>query len=377
MNNKIPKIIHYCWFGNNIKSELMLKCIESWKNVLSDWEFIEWNNDNIQEIDSPYLKAALNAKKWAFAADYVRLWVLRKYGGIYFDVDVEVIKYFNEFLENDFFIGVEQITKKPSIGCGVIGSVKNYKILNDMIEIYDNLHFIKPNGRYNLKPIPKRFFKYFSKKYNLKLKNNSNKIITLEQGAVLYPYIYFYPKEININTYSIHHYADSWQEDWGVRTWFNTKKHSVHLFKKQKETAGELPLLNNEELIFYLKLSSKKSIAFVKNLIENYNETCPGVSVVIVAGNNFEQFKLSFNSVIAQFYQNYELIVIDISSDSKVEKHTKTLPMSKIKYLKLSEKSFREAEKIGYKQAKCEKIICLYAGKELEIRETLGEVINA
>lgn len=381
--SRIPKKIHYCWFGDNPKTELMLKCISSWKNIMPDWEFIEWNNENIKEINSPYLKSAFNAKKWAFASDYVRLWVLQKYGGVYLDVDVEVVKSFDEFLKNDFFIGVEQVTKKPSIGCGVIGSIKNHKIITDMLEIYDNLHFIKPNGRYNLKPIPKRFFDYFSDKYKLKLKNNSDKTIMLEQDVILYPYFYFSPVDKSVkNIHAIHHFADSWQEDWGIRTVINSKRFGLHLFKKHKKMAKELPLLNNEELLFYLKLSNKKSIALVKkekikNLTENYSETCPRVSVIIIADNDFERFKLSFNSVIAQFYQNYELIVADISSDDKAKKHTKILPLGKIKYLNLNGMSFKEAEKIGYQSAKGEKIICLYQGKELETRESLEEIINA
>ena len=35
----IPKIIHYCWFGPNEKPELVLKCIESWKKYLPEYEF--------------------------------------------------------------------------------------------------------------------------------------------------------------------------------------------------------------------------------------------------------------------------------------------------------------------------------------------------
>ena len=42
----IPKVIHYCWFGRGQKPEAALKCIESWKKFLPDYDLKEWNEDN-------------------------------------------------------------------------------------------------------------------------------------------------------------------------------------------------------------------------------------------------------------------------------------------------------------------------------------------
>ena len=41
----IPKVIHYCWFGNN-KNKLMRKCIKSWKKYCPDYKIVEWNEKN-------------------------------------------------------------------------------------------------------------------------------------------------------------------------------------------------------------------------------------------------------------------------------------------------------------------------------------------
>lgn len=30
----IPKVIHYCWFGNNPKPKVIQNCIESWKKIV-------------------------------------------------------------------------------------------------------------------------------------------------------------------------------------------------------------------------------------------------------------------------------------------------------------------------------------------------------
>ena len=42
----IPKVIHYCWFGKGPKSELISKCIDSWKYYCPEWKIIEWTEDN-------------------------------------------------------------------------------------------------------------------------------------------------------------------------------------------------------------------------------------------------------------------------------------------------------------------------------------------
>ena len=88
----IPKIIHYCWFGPNEKSELELKCIDSWKKYCNEYQLIEWNEHNFDINSNPYVREAYESKRYAFVTDYVRLYALYTYGGVYMDTDVEVIK---------------------------------------------------------------------------------------------------------------------------------------------------------------------------------------------------------------------------------------------------------------------------------------------
>ena len=58
----IPKIIHYCWFGESEKSALHIKCIESWKKYLPDYEIKEWNESNFDVNTVAYVKQALMQK---------------------------------------------------------------------------------------------------------------------------------------------------------------------------------------------------------------------------------------------------------------------------------------------------------------------------
>ena len=69
----IPKKIHYCWFGRGEKPKLAQKCIASWKKYCSDYEIIEWNEDNFCAVEYPYAQYCLEHKKWAFLSDFVRL----------------------------------------------------------------------------------------------------------------------------------------------------------------------------------------------------------------------------------------------------------------------------------------------------------------
>lgn len=103
----IPKIIHYCWFGRNPLPELAKQCIASWKRFLPDYEIREWNEDNFDVNIIPYTAEAYKQKKYAFVNDYARFWILYRYGGIYFDTDVEVIRPLDDIIAKGNFMGVE------------------------------------------------------------------------------------------------------------------------------------------------------------------------------------------------------------------------------------------------------------------------------
>ena len=117
----IPKTLHYCWFGEGQLSELEQKCIKSWGDVLADYKIIRWDESNFPIKDFPYVSAAYDAKKWAFVRDYVRVWALYNYGGIYLDTDFQIIKPIDELLEKNVILGVEN---KEYVGTAIMGLKK-------------------------------------------------------------------------------------------------------------------------------------------------------------------------------------------------------------------------------------------------------------
>ena len=133
----IPKKIHYCWFGRGEKPKLERRCIESWRNYCPDYEVIAWNEDNFDFDVTTYTKYCYEKKKWAFLSDYVRLWVVEKYGGIYFDTDVEVIKSFDELLSYEAFYGFENEEYVAS-GLG-FGAISHHPTIKAMLDEYEQL----------------------------------------------------------------------------------------------------------------------------------------------------------------------------------------------------------------------------------------------
>ena len=135
----IPKIIHYCWLSGIPFPDLENRCIESWKKHLPDYELILWDKERIKEIHSSWIDSAIAQKKWAFAADYVRLYALYNYGGIYLDCDVEVLKSFDDLLDRQMFVGRE--TARPVVEAAVLGSEANLPWLKNCLDFYEGRIF--------------------------------------------------------------------------------------------------------------------------------------------------------------------------------------------------------------------------------------------
>ncbi len=106
-NNMIPKIIHYCWFGGNPLPPLAEKCIASWQKFLPDYEIKRWDESNFDVNIIPYTQQAYESKKYAFVSDYARFWILYKFGGLYFDTDVEIIRPMDDIIAAGPFMGCE------------------------------------------------------------------------------------------------------------------------------------------------------------------------------------------------------------------------------------------------------------------------------
>lgn len=213
----IPKIIHYCWFGKNPLPKDAKKYIASWKKYFPDYEIIEWNEDNYDVNCCEYTREAAKEKKWAFVSDFARFDILYKYGGIYFDTDVEVIRSLDDIINNGAFMGIESGTidnnKKLCVASGLgIGAPAGLQIYKEIIDLYKNRHFYDSNGRIDQTTVVTIISDLLMKK-GILIENNIARCC----GITIYPKDYFCPQdyvtgklEISKNTRTIHHYSSSW-----------------------------------------------------------------------------------------------------------------------------------------------------------------------
>lgn len=156
----IPKVIHCVWLSGEEKPALYQSCLNSWKKHMPDYEIREWSLKNlpIEVLNYPFVTAAIDARKWAFATDYIRVWVLYNYGGIYLDLDVEVFKPFDSFLRHRAFTCTEfnpiqfyneikylnkdgYVVKGLNIEAAIMGAEKGHPWIRDIVKYYDTLTF--------------------------------------------------------------------------------------------------------------------------------------------------------------------------------------------------------------------------------------------
>ncbi len=210
---KIPKIVHYCWFGDGAKPEEVEYYISTWKKNMPDYRFMEWN-ENTFKIDESvtYVKEAYAAKKYAFVSDYARIKALYEYGGVYFDTDLEVRKSFDEYLEDkSMVLGFES---KRSLLTAFIAVEKNHPYIKEFLDSYNDRRFVKEDGTFDMTVINDGFSKLMEAK-GVDLDRNEHQSLADE--------IEIYPEEIfcgfdvdnwhensTENSCTVHHMASSW-----------------------------------------------------------------------------------------------------------------------------------------------------------------------
>lgn len=241
----IPKIIHYCWFGGNPLPPLAERCIASWREHMPDWQIMRWNETNFDIAAAPlYVRQAYEARKFAFVSDYVRLWALEQYGGVYVDTDVKVLKSYEPLLYDTAFIGMEE-AKAHLPGTCVMGCEPHCQWVKDMLEVYDGAEFIKPDGSLDLTTNVERMGASMIRE----LENEGVRegkwwkdIQYIDKwGLRVYTHDYFSPitstrvMRKTKNTYSIHYFAESWRD--------GNKKHGWREWVIKRELINALVLL--------------------------------------------------------------------------------------------------------------------------------------
>jgi len=205
----VPKVIHYIWLGGKELPSIAKKCIASWQKFCPDYEIKRWDESNLDLTKYQFVKDALENKKYAFASDVLRTDILYNHGGIYFDIDVELLRPIDDILENvDCVMGFETSNLlNPGL---FVGTKPQNADLKNILNIYQTLKF-DVNNLLNL-TVCEVFTKYYEK-LGLERQNKTQQI----NNTVFYASEYFSPKDLadgkirkTQNTYTIHHFAGSW-----------------------------------------------------------------------------------------------------------------------------------------------------------------------
>lgn len=224
---EIPKVIHYCWFGDGQLGHKESLCIASWKKFLPSYEIRRWDEANFDVHCCAYVREAYEAKKWAFVSDYARFKILFEEGGLYFDTDVEIIRPLDDIIAAGPFMGLErdapgfgnnaaavgEIAVAPGLGLSANPGLGLYRAV---LESYDHDHFVGADGEPVLTTVVTRTTGIMEA---MGLENTPG--IQRVGGVNVYPSEYFNPKEfltgkltITGNTRTIHHFSMSWLTPW-------------------------------------------------------------------------------------------------------------------------------------------------------------------
>lgn len=251
----IPKTIHYCWFSGDAYPAKIRKCIDSWKRHLPDYQFKLWTLDSFDLSAAPrYVQEAVKHRKWAFAADYVRMYALYTEGGIYLDSDVLVLKPFDDLLDHNFFSAIEfhpgQADKdgawqmldadghrtKPGFVSGimiqaaVIGAEKGCPFVREVLDWYATQSFVSADGELATAVVSPQIYAYVAERRGFVYKDidqSLNGDVMIYRSAVIAGNRH----EVTPYSYAIHYCAHTWHPGpwekiklWYRRTFILRKK---------------------------------------------------------------------------------------------------------------------------------------------------------
>lgn len=234
---RIPKVIHYCWFGRKPMPERNRMCIESWKRYCPDYQIIEWNEENYDLGKNRYMKQAYDAGKYGYVPDYARIDLLYEYGGIYMDTDVELVRSLDDLLYLNAYTSFEEY---PTVNFGGgSGSEKGFALLKEILDFREKIEFIRADGSLN-----KATCGYYEsvplERAGLRLDGTLQNV----RGMTVFPSEYFHPKSSvtgqtcrTKKTYSIHQFDWSWVEGKHLEEKKKTHEAFEVLMKRIRESS--------------------------------------------------------------------------------------------------------------------------------------------
>lgn len=186
----IPKLIHYIWLSDDPYPEEIKDCMASW-SLLEGYEFKKWDRNNFDIEAHPFVKKMYDARLYAFASDYIRLWALYNYGGIYLDTDVEILKPLDPLLSGPTLLGHMGIW----VAAYIMGCEKGNELFEILLKYYDlNINEPMSAMEYTITPIIGKYREI------------------IDKDLKIYPTSYFSSREKDKAIYILHHFKGMWKD---------------------------------------------------------------------------------------------------------------------------------------------------------------------
>ena len=209
----IPKIIHAIWFSGDPMPKLYLRCLASWKKFAPDHEIKIWDMETYNPDHCLFFRQAIEDRNWAFASDYARADLLRRHGGIYMDLDVEMLRPIDDLLYNDAYMSFESLDR---IECGSgMGARPGHPIIQEICESYENRPYLKADGTWDISTCPVRYTQVIEK-HGL-IKDGGFQQV---EDITVYPFEVLTGKSFDTGiiyntelSYTVHHHNGSWVPD--------------------------------------------------------------------------------------------------------------------------------------------------------------------
>ncbi len=232
----IPRTIHYCWFGGGKMSPFLEECMESWKKFCPDYEIVRWDENNYDVSKFTYTRQAYECGKYAFVSDVARLDILYRYGGIYLDTDVKLLRSLDGLLRNRGFVGVENWGNINS--GGGIGAMPEHPMIKEMLDHRTGYSFILEDGTMNVET--NGFYETVPfRKHGMRIDNTLQIIndMVVYPAHVFHPYDYMSGEEhVTEDTYSVHYFSGGWMDSADKNNRTETqKKYSEFMKRMQNE----------------------------------------------------------------------------------------------------------------------------------------------
>ncbi len=221
--------------------------VAEWKRLNPDFEFCEWNDDNIDVSDYAFGVRAINGKRWGFLVDIIRPLKLYIDGGFYIDADVEVIRPFS-LLANEgdhFIIGYMY---DCALGTAVVYSPPGHPVIGAILEEY---HKVRDDAW----PVSNSVFTDYFINQVAGFRLNGRRWVDLEKRISVHPKeVFEQPAFWKRSGMSLHHCCGSWMpanahSDYKVTT--GTSSHLSKWFRRKVRTLCSL--LRSEYLPVYLR----------------------------------------------------------------------------------------------------------------------------